>query len=626
MSLPQIIVDQYSGGLTVEIENPTISVLWDQAIQAAVIQQSPGPTIASRAYAIVHSSIYEAWAAYDPIAIGTAYLDGLQVDTNLINDANKMEAMSYAAYVAALDLFPDQHEIFDKLLGDLGYSYNLEGVLSDAAVLGIMAAEAVLADRVNDGSNQANDYAATSAYTPVNTDPDSVVELDRWTPTYVPIDSGGPETLQQFLTPHWGDVTPFALDNGGELRPVAPEPFFNSFLDASVDMASKTITLHGLSDSATQQELQTLKQQLFDLYEHTASFDEVKNFIKAAKTHIRTGEPQDTELILDVSKSLIGPVVNPGFIKQAEDIVAASAALTQEQQVIAEFWEDGGGTAFPPGTWMTFGQFVSARDEHTLDDDAQLFFALANAVMDAGIATWEAKEFYDYARPVSAIRDLGHLGLIGEFDENFGGYVITAYAGEDFGVTQILATDFITYQNLEADPSPPFAEYTSGHSSFSAAGAEVLKLFTGSEDFGASVEIDFFLFEEQSPDAPVILEWDTFDEAADEAGLSRIYGGIHFDDGDINGRILGEEVGAAVFELAQTYIDGTADDTINDFNISEGDTFAFFTAGGVEFDAYSIGITVESLQTNNSVEDSISILIEGSNLTLEDLSDPIFMV
>ena len=158
MSLPQIIVDQYSGGLTVEIENPTISVLWDQAIQAAVIQQSPGPTIASRAYAIVHSSIYEAWAAYDPIAIGTAYLDGLQVDTNLINDANKMEAMSYAAYVAALDLFPDQHEIFDKLLGDLGYSYNLEGVLSDAAVLGIMAAEAVLADRVNDGSNQANDY------------------------------------------------------------------------------------------------------------------------------------------------------------------------------------------------------------------------------------------------------------------------------------------------------------------------------------------------------------------------------------------------------------------------------------------------------------------------------------
>ena len=623
---PQIIVDQYSGGLSVENENPTISVLWDQAIQAAVIQESPGPTIASRAYAIVHSSIYEAWAAYDPIAIGTAYLDGLQVDTNLINDANKMEAMSYAAYVAALDLFPDQHEIFDKLLGDLGYSYNLEGVLSDAAVLGIMAAEAVLADRVNDGSNQANDYAATSAYTPVNTDPDSVVELDRWTPTYVPIDSGGPETLQQFLTPHWGDVTPFALDNGGELRPVAPEPFFNSFLDASIDMASKTITLHGLSDSATQQELQTLKQQLFDLYEHTASFDDVKNFIKAAKTHIRTGEPQDTELILDVSKSLIGPVVNPGFIKQAEDIVAASAALTQEQKVIAEFWEDGGGTAFPPGTWMTFGQFVSARDEHSLDDDAQLFFALANAVMDAGIATWEAKVFYDYARPVSAIRDLGHLGLIGEFDENFGGYVITAYAGEDFGVTQILATDFITYQNLEADPSPPFAEYTSGHSSFSAAGAEVLKLFTGSEDFGASVEIDFFLFEEQSPDAPVILEWDTFDEAADEAGLSRIYGGIHFDDGDINGRILGEEVGAAVFELAQTYIDGTADNTINDFNISEGDTFAFFTAGGVEFDAYSMGITEESLQMNNSVEDSISILIEGSNLTLEDLSDPIFMV
>ncbi len=560
MSLPQIIVDQDSAGVTVENENPTISVLWDQAIQAAVIQESPGPTIASRAYAILHTSIYEAWAAYDPTAIGTAFLDDLQVDASLINEANKMESISYAAYVAALDLFPDQQEIFDELMGELGYSTNLDGVLSDAVLLGIQAAEAVIADRADDGSNQENDYADTSGYTPVNTDPDSVVEVDNWTPTYVPIDSGGPETLQQFLTPHWGDVTPFALENGGELRPVAPEPFFNGFLDASIDMASKTITLHGLSDTATKGDLRTLKQQLFDLYKGTESFDEVKDFIKAAKTQLRTCDSQDAELTLDVSKSLIGPVVNPGFIKQAEDIVAASAALTHEQQVIAEFWEDGGGTAFPPGTWMTFGQFVSARDEHTLDEDAQMFFALANAVMDAGIATWEAKESYDYARPVSAIRDLGHLGLIGEFDEDFGGYVITAYAGEDLGVTQILATDFITYQNPEADPSPPFAEYTSGHSSFSAAGAEVLELFTGSEAFGGSVEIDFFLFEEQSPDEPVVLEWETFDEAADEAGLSRIYGGIHFDDGDINGRILGEEVGAAVFELAQTYIDGTADD------------------------------------------------------------------
>ena len=65
---------------------------------------------------------------------------------------------------------------------------------------------------------------------------------------------------------------------------------------------------------------------------------------------------------------------------------------------------------------MTFGQFVSARDNHSVDDDAKMFFALGNAVFDAGIATWEAKVNYDYVRPVRAIRELGELGLIGEFD------------------------------------------------------------------------------------------------------------------------------------------------------------------------------------------------------------------
>lgn len=560
MNLPVITVDPDSAGVSIQNDDPTISVLWDQAIQAAVIEESPGPTIASRAYAVLHTAIFEAWAAYDPTAIGTASFDGLQVNASLITDANKMESMSYAAYVAALDLFPDQQETFDTLMAELGYSIDLNGSLSDAASLGIVAGEAVIAARVGDGSNQENGYLDTSGYVPVNSDPNNVVEVDSWTPTFVPIDSGGPESLQEFLTPHWGDVTPFGLDDSGELRPVAPEPFFNDYLDASVDMAAKTITLHGLSDTATKGDLQTLKKELFGLYKGTETFDEVKDFLKSAKKQLKKGETPESDLTLDVSKALIGPVINPAFIAQAEDIVEVSAGLTQEQQVVAEFWEDGGGTAFPPGTWMTFGQFVSARDENNIDDDAQMFFALSNAVMDAGIATWEAKEFYDYARPVSAIRDLGHLGLIGEFDESLGGNVITAYAGEELGITEILATDFITYQNVDGPPSPPFAEYVSGHSTFSAAGAEVLELFTGSEEFGASVEIDFFLFQEQSPDQPIILEWATFDEAADEGGLSRIYGGIHFEDGDINGRLLGEEVGAAVYETAQTYIDGTADD------------------------------------------------------------------
>ena len=207
---------------------------------------------------------------------------------------------------------------------------------------------------------------------------------------------------------------------------------------------------------------------------------------------------------------------------------------------------------------MTFGQFVSSRDDHSLDDDVKLFFGLSNAVFDAGVATWEAKVFYDYVRPVRAIRELGKLGLIGEFNSDLGGFAIEAWQ-PDLGTQTILATDFLTYQTPGSDPSPPFAEYTSGHSAFSAAGAEVLSLFTGSDEFGASVTFapGESRFEPGiTPEAPITLEWDTFTEAADEAGVSRLYGGIHFEDGDLNARILGREVGNAVFEQAQFYING----------------------------------------------------------------------
>ncbi len=262
---------------------------------------------------------------------------------------------------------------------------------------------------------------------------------------------------------------------------------------------------------------------------------------------------------LAITQDLIGSVINPEFIAQAEQVIEASANLTDEQKLIAEFWEDGGGTSFPPGTWMTFGQYVSARDDHSLDTDAQMFFVLGNAVFDAGVATWEAKTYYDYARPVTTIRELGELGLVGEYDEALGGYAIEAWGGPGEGTETILATDFLTYQTPGSDPSPPFAEYTSGHSSFSDSGAEILKLFTGSDSFGGSVSFEAgdSRFEPGvTPTDTTTLAWDSFTEAADEAGLSRIYGGIHFEDGALNGRALGREVGHAVLDQALFYING----------------------------------------------------------------------
>ena len=134
--------------------------------------------------------------------------------------------------------------------------------------------------------------------------------------------------------------------------------------------------------------------------------------------------------------------------------------------MVAEFWEDGPGTSFPPGAWMTLGQYVSQRDGHDTATDALLFMTMGNAMFDAAIATWDAKVFFDYARPVTVIRDLGHLGLIGEqgVDELTGktGYMIQAFGGIDpntgvsLGTNTIMVENFITYQLPGGEQSPPF--------------------------------------------------------------------------------------------------------------------------------------------------------------------------
>ena len=506
--------------VTVDDPTPSISVLWDRAAQQAVINTAPGPTIASRAYAIVHTAMFDAWAAYDPTAIATRLGDDLQRPSVEITFANKEEAMSFAAYRVLTELFPDQVNIFNELMARLGFDpNNTTTEYTTAAGIGNVSAEALMKFRRDDGSNQAGDdpngtigipYSDLSGYEPVNP-PGKTIEIDCWTPELVPIDAepGQESLIQSFLTPHWGDVTPFALLSGEQFRPSAPEPFL--LVEGEVNLETRTITLE------------------------------------------ESGE------VLPITRDLIGEVINPEFIEQTEKIIDVSANLTDEQKLIAEFWEDGSGTSFPPGTWMSFGQFVSARDDNTLDEDARLFFALGNAVFDAGIATWFAKTFYDYTRPVRAVRELGELGLIGECNRELGGLAIDAWAGPGEGTQTILATDFLTYQTPGSDVSPNFAEYTSGHSAFSSASAEILQLFTGSDLFGGSVSFESgsSRFEPDfTPVETVTLEWTTFTEAADEAGLSRIYGGIHFEDGDNHARQLGRKVGQAVWERTQFFIQG----------------------------------------------------------------------
>ncbi len=110
-------------------------------------------------------------------------------------------------------------------------------------------------------------------------------------------------------------------------------------------------------------------------------------------------------------------------------------------------------------------------------------------------------------------------------------------------------------------PTPPFPEYPSGHSTFSAAGAEILRRWTHSDNFGASVTFPVgssVIEPGLTPAESITLYWATFTDAANQAGISRRYGGIHFETGDLVGRVTGRLVGTQAWKKAVSYFRGAA--------------------------------------------------------------------
>jgi hypothetical protein len=241
------------------------------------------------------------------------------------------------------------------------------------------------------------------------------------------------------------------------------------------------------------------------------------------------------------------------FNAQAEALVELSASLTDEQKMIAIYWADGPRSELPPGHWNLFAQLVAHRDhtgesERDLDQAVKLFFALTNAIFDAGICAWDNKCAFASVRPITAIRYL------------FQGQPVRAWGGPGQGTQLIRGEDWFPYQT-RSFPTPPFPEYSSGHSNFSAAGAEILRLFTGSDRFGAAATLAAGSSPVEPGLAPaegITLSWDTFSDAADQAGISRRYGGIHFEQGDLDARATGRLAARAAWAKAQTYFNGTA--------------------------------------------------------------------
>jgi hypothetical protein len=241
---------------------------------------------------------------------------------------------------------------------------------------------------------------------------------------------------------------------------------------------------------------------------------------------------------------------NPVRYKTNVDLVLKySRELTPERKLIVEYWADGPSSEFPPGHWGLFAQFVSERDKHSMGRDAKMFFAMHNASFDAGIAAWHLKRKFDGVRPITAVRFLKQ------------GQSILAWGGPGRPVEPIQGEKWIAY-NPGSNPTPAFAGYVSGHSTFSAASATVLQQFTGSDKFGYRVTIppNYGRVEPGVPAVPTVISYKKFSDAVYDAGMSRLYGGIHFKDDNTTGQLIGAAVGQLAYDKAKSLFNGSADD------------------------------------------------------------------
>ena len=460
-------LDQYGPRI-----NDNVALKWSEQTLALIRLSNLPPTAVSRVLAVVQTSVYDAWAAYHPVAVGTQLGDSLRRPAVEHHDDYKSKAISYAAYRALLDLFPspEAKTLLRAFMTELKYNPDDETTdATTAAGIGNVAAGAVLKARSKDGSNQhrehgGNPYSDYTGYQPVNT-PDKVINQWRWQPLRV-----GDKT-QTFATPHWGKVTAFALSRPDQF-PVA------------------------------------------------------------------------------------GPDLRKDYKKEVHEVVKFSAKLTDTDKAIAEYWADGPSTELPPGHTAIFAAALCRMGGNNLDNDVKMLFLQANAVLDAGIAAWHYKVKHDFVRPITLVRELHR------------GQKIKAWGGPNKGTVTMPGEKWQPYQPATF-VTPPFAEYVSGHSTFSAASFEVLRSFTGSDALNLSVTIKKGSSRIEPPvDSPsgkiltpsqdITLTWPTMQYAANQAGVSRQYGGIHFREGDLDGRALGTRIGRAVYQKAQTYFNGTA--------------------------------------------------------------------
>jgi hypothetical protein len=489
--------------------------------------------------------------------------------------------------------------------------------------LGNYIAQCLIDFGLQDHSNEQGDYTnlyyepINPTLIPIVPGNPDIIDPNRWQPLTLDvfIDQSGnilPLTTPEFQSPEWGAVPAFALsendltthDRDGYTYWVYHDPGDPPYLD--------TLVTGGVSEeykwgfalvSIWSSHLDPADGVMWDI--SPGSIGNIPRLPQSIE------EYHDFYNLLDGGDPSLGHGVNPYTGQPYTPQIVPRADYAR---VLAEFWADGPDSETPPGHWFTILNYVN---DHPLFEkrfkgqgsvldplewDVKAYFTLAGTVHDAAVCAWGIKGRYDYVRPVSAIRYMADKGqsfdsnlpgfhpagiplldgyieiveagdpLAGTGDENVGKIKLYAWRGPDYigdpgtdvaGVGWILAENWWPYQR-PTFVTPPFAGYISGHSTFSRAAAEVMTRLTGDEFFPGGMgefvaaKNEFLVFED-GPSVDVTLQWATYRDASDQTSLSRIWGGIHPPADDIPGRIIGVQIGADAFDLAERYFLGDLD-------------------------------------------------------------------
>jgi hypothetical protein len=611
-------------------QTTSIAQFWSMQLLKSIRKDFARPPVHARNLYHISIAMHDAWAVYSPNAetyfLGknvngfTAAFLGVPPPAD-IEAARKM-AISYAAYRLIKHRFalaPGLAVITANInhqMDSLGYDINYTAIdyaNGNPAALGNYIANRIIAYGYQDGSNEINNYAY-QYYQPVNPkilveqpgNP-SMINPNRWQAISlsVAIDQSGNLLTSDppHLGPEWGNVKPFCMTPSDVTTHVRDGNTYKVYHDQGDPAYIDTTNGGGLDDfyrwnfslvSVWQSHLDTTDGVMWDISPASQgnvntlpnTWTDYQNFYD----YFNGGDPGVGHAVNPVT----GLPYTPQMVKRGD-----------YARVLAEFWADGLDSETPPGHWFEIYNHVSdnplfikkwAGQGPVLDDleyDVKAYLTLGGSMHDAAISAWSHKGWYDYVRPVSAIRYMADHGqssdsllpnyskkgiplvpgfielvqagdsLAGAANEHVGKIKLYTWKGPGYisnpltdmaGVGWILAENWWPYQR-PTFVTPPFAGYISGHSTFSRTAAEVMTAITGDAFFPGGMsnfvapQNEFLKFEE-GPTQDIILQWATYRDASDQCSLSRIWGGIHPPMDDISGRKIGIELGAEAFTLA----------------------------------------------------------------------------